>query len=792
MKRSSFFRVALFFLFISAGLSLYVSVCLQSFSYSISSHSFHLDWGLAFSILLIWPLLMGLWRFLSLLETKYAWTSHLRSGGNLLAFLPFTLGFFSPLLLSYYLTQNDLQIRLKILGMVMVLGFLFLTFIHLPDPLRRKISPKKWVHQFNRLPLKKRLWILFLVAFFLYQSSTYFFVSQGKAFMGDEPYYLLTTHSLYQDKDINVANNYRNEDYFHFYPPDLYPNFKLKPYARFGRKGTRSVYSINQPGISVLMLPFYWLSQFFKGKTLIFILKGSLSLWAVLLGLQIYLLSRELWNREKLALSLWIIYSFSCPIFFYAFHLYPEIPIAFFSVYIFRKLRTPKPLSSPQYLFLGFLLSLFLWFGLKYNMIFGPLLLVSGFVFIKEHRIRWRILYFLIFPFLSLILFYLYIYELYGSLYPMAIYEGVITPEKLEAFRKSLFHIPLRLRVDSFLDYFLDQRDGLLLYSPVYFFSFLGLVEAFRRHKRDLCLMLLISLPYILNYAFFTHRQGSCPPGRVLTSVSWVGIILVGYFFAFNRKKLYSVLFGMSVLVSLASSFILLNHPRFLYQPTTHEYTFRAGKFFIHLSNLHFYLPQYLPSFVKVNNLEYLPNYIWLGLILTFIMGYIWKKNLSFPSRFSVRTGLTWAFLLFISWWFVLYPRLSLNFPKKVSFADGEKITFYSLGRYTRMKKPGEFHLTHSPYTYHFHFTSWRKIKKIRLQWEAERGEYKVELKLFDKNLYKGKTSQKLQKFVSFSPPFYPYKNTHLYRISLHLKKLSDTPMPQPPFSFHLYPSYRK
>lgn len=790
MKRFSSFLAVLFFLVLSLGLSFYFLIYSRSSSYNISSHSFHLDWSFGLSTLLIWILLLGLWRFLSRRETKSTGIPHLNPSENLLFFLPFTLAFLSPLLLSYYLTQSDFQNRLKILGMILFLGFLVLISLRPPAPFRKKMTLKKWINRFLELPLKKRLLILFLAAFLVYQFGTYFYVSRGKAFIGDEPYYLLTTHSLYEDQDINVANNYRNQDYFHFYPPKLYPHLKLQPYARFGRRGIRSAYPINQPGISVLMLPFYWLSQLFEGKTLIFILKGSLSLWAVLLGLQIYLFSRELWNREKRALLIWFVYSFSAPIFFYAFHLYPEIPIALFSVIIFRKVCSRKPLTSPQYLFLGLLLSLFLWFGLKYNMIFGPLLLVSGFVFLKEHRIRWRVLYFLIFPFLSLILFYLYIYELYGSFYPMAIYEGVITPEKLESFRKTLFQLPLMLRVDSFLDYFLDQRDGLLLYSPVYFFSFLGLVEAFRRHKRELSLMLLVSLPYILNYAFFTHRQGSCPPGRVLTPVSWAGMILVGYFLASNRKKLYSFLFGLSVTGSLVTSFILLNHPQFLYQPTTHQFTFRGGEYFIHLSNLYFYLPQYLPSFIKVNNLQYLPNYIWLGLLLTFVIGYLWKRDLSIPHRFSTRAVLVWILLLFISWWLVLYPGKALYLPKKVTYAGGEKITFYSLDRYARMKKPGEFHLTQSDRSYQFLFTSWRKIKKIKVEWGTESGKYKVELKLFDRILYKGKTTQNSNQVTTTSPPFYSYKNSHLYRISLYLKNLSHTRTSQHPYSFSIYPFY--
>ncbi len=55
-------------------------------------------------------------------------------------------------------------------------------------------------------------------------------------FSGDEPNYLLTTHSLLADRDINLENNYRNRDYFHFYDEKENPNLRMNPYARAGSK----------------------------------------------------------------------------------------------------------------------------------------------------------------------------------------------------------------------------------------------------------------------------------------------------------------------------------------------------------------------------------------------------------------------------------------------------------------------------------------------------------------------------------------------------------------------------
>jgi hypothetical protein len=674
---------------------------------------------------------------------------------DLITFLPLSLTLLSPFMLKFYLTASDFKLRLNIMASLIILAIIYLKIAQLNRHKILKPVLNKAIKKFGSLSTKKKLLLLFLVSYVLYNLCTFCIVSKGFAYTGDEPYYLLTAHSLYQDQDLNLANNYAQNDYFHFYPRKYFPDLRLRAYARFGRKGTDYVYPINQPGISFLILPYYWLGRFLEGRTLIFILKGSLSIWAVFLGLQLYLFSREQWGKESVSLTLWFAYSFTAPILFYAIHLYPEVPIALFSLYIYRKVRSKTPLSLFHYFFLGFLLSLFFWFGLKYNMIFWPFLLISCYFLFKNHKARWRIAAFLFPPIISLGLNYYYIYEMYGSFNPIAIYEGVISANTLQNYRDIILKTPILLRMDSFFDYFLDQRDGLLLYSPLYFFSFLGLIEIYRRCKKDFFILLFITLPFILNYAFFAHRQGGCPQGRVLASLSWIGFILIGYFFVHNRKKIYSGLFWISYTVGLIIPILLLQNPSFLYQPTTHEYTFRGSELFISLSNLYFYLPGILPSFIKVNNLSYIPNYIWLGLILLFIMGYAYKKSLYLSKHLSNPAILAMTSLLALFLLFSLYPSTALISPVKANYSPSKTIGFYSLDRFSKMRNPGEFHLSKSSYEYIFRFTSWRRIEKLRLKFGAVDGEHYVKIKLFDTTLFEGNTSDEIRTIFATTPPRY-------------------------------------
>jgi len=791
-KKKTHFPAALIFLFsIAVGLSFYVSICIKSNTFTIDDHGFHPS--VLFLILLTAVFFIALvlfWRGTASVESRFFkkdLSFFLRK--DLFAFVPLSLSLLSPFLLSHYLTAGDLKVRLKILAALMVFGFLIIKWVQVSRLERVREAAEKIGSWFRAFSLRKKIFILFIASFFIYNLCSFFLIRNGRDFTGDEPYYLLTAHSIYKDQDINVANNYLNKDYYHFYSKEKYPDLKLGIYARTGKKGNQYIYPINLPGISVLMLPHYWLSRFFNGEARTFVLSVSLSFWACLLGIQLFLFFQELWRKEKVSLFFWFLYSFTVPVLFYSIHLYPEIVVAFFSFYVFRKVRSEKPLSVFQLVLCGLFLSTFFWFGLKYNMVFWPLLLVAVYFLLKEHRVRWRVVCFLSLPAVSVVLFYSFVYSLYGTVNPISIYEGMMTPEKLKAFKDLVLSIPVWLRIDSFFDYFLDQRDGLLLYAPFYFFFFTGIVEMFRRSKKDLIALLFISVPFLLNYAFLTHRQGFCPQGRILTPLSWILIVFVGYFFVYNRKKVYSRLFSIGCAFSFIIAVLLLFHPSFLYQSTTHIHTFRAGDLFLFLSSLNLSVPGFLPSFIKVNNLSYVPNYIWLGLILVFLLGYIIKKDCFFRKKIKAASVFTIIGFIFLFWWLALYPRAVLIHPQKADFPKGEKLTFYSLSRLVQMQRPGEFRISQDNRNYWFYFTSWREIKKLEVGFRSSRGEHIVECRYFDRVFFKGRTTEQEKSVALTELPFYSYRNTHLYRVDIQIDRTSPDAS-RAPFFLKFNPRY--
>ena len=778
------------FIILSLGIALFLDIYIQSFRFTILDHAYRpglmiiLLWIAALA--LIYPLCSLLTRW----EASYfgADPAFWRRRGAL-ALVPLGFLFLSPWLLRFFTTGGDLRVRLRLLAAWAVAGAVFLKLSGFARFLVKRGSLlDRAILRFSAFPPRRRAFILFLASFLIYQAAAFIIVSRGPSFSGDEPYYLLTAHSLLRDGDINVANNYARQDYFYFYSKKDNPRLKLGIYGREGRDGKGSIYPINLPGISVLMLPFYWLSRLFSGKWLTFILKTSLSFWASLLGLQVYLYARERWERERLSLGLWALYSFSAPVLFYAVHLYPEVPIAFFAFYVFRKVSGRTPLSTVGMILCGSLLGLFPWFGLKYSFLFYPLFLVSMYFLLKEQKARLKALVFAVPPLVSMVLFYIFVYSLYGTFSPIAVYEGVMSPERAEAFKQLVLGIPFRSRVDAFLDYFLDQRDGLLLYSPLYFFGLLGLVELYRRKKSDFWSLLLIGLPFLLNYALFTHRQGAAPQGRVLAPLSWILIIAVGYFIVHNRRKAFSFFFGAAAGAGFLIAGILLANPSFLYQPTTHEVTSRPGELFVYLSNLHFFLPPYLPSFIKVDSTRYLPNYVWLAGIIVFLGAYLFSKK-ERPLGRAVPSVFAYGVLAATFFLWVLFPRSPLYPVKTVEYSPQSALGFYTfpMGKGVIAKESGDFYL-HLEKPYRFLFGSRKKLARVKLRFGSNKGEYDLEMRQFDLPLWRGKTNGEVKE-IDFEPAAaYEFKQLFLYEVDLRLSHRSDESMLLEPFLFQVIP----
>jgi hypothetical protein len=229
---------------------------------------------------------------------------------------------------------------------------------------------------------------------------------------------------------------------------------------------------------------------------------------------------------------------------------------------------------------------------------------------------------FLAAPAVSLVLLGLYSKALYGSFNP-----AVISPEK------NFFAIPLKFKIETLLSFFLDQRDGLLVYAPVFLLIFLVGKKEIRGNIRDFFLLAALFLSYILFHAFTTVRGAYSPAGRPSLFVMWIMAIFLAAYYRHSRPGIFKSLFRWLAGLTVFATVWFFYYPLFLYQPVTREVSQRASSWLLFMSSEAADLPSFFPSFLKKENAAWLPNRVWLALIAVGILSYyagsswtLWRK----------------------------------------------------------------------------------------------------------------------------------------------------------------------
>ena len=149
-----------------------------------------------------------------------------------------------------------------------------------------------------------------VVSFAVYAAFGLHFARQV-GFSGDQPHYLIITHSLYADHDLDIANNHVNRDYRSFFQGQLNPDFL--------RRGLHEeIYSIHAPGLPTLLVPAYAVGGALGAVVFV-------AAVAALTALAIFDLATMLAGRET-ATIVWAATCFTVPFVPHAWLIYPELP----------------------------------------------------------------------------------------------------------------------------------------------------------------------------------------------------------------------------------------------------------------------------------------------------------------------------------------------------------------------------------------------------------------------------------------------------------------------------------
>jgi len=530
--------------------------------------------------------------------------------------LPFASGLLIPVMKLFYVNPDDWARRLNhllLLALVFSLGLIVVQSGFFRPLLVR----------FNRLSLRKRLGLIFTISLLFFILASVIMVQKGIKPSGDEPHYLVITQSLTRDLDLNVFNQYARQEYRDFL------DYRLRSHARVG-KGFKKWYSFHLPGLSFTLSPLFLFPM--PPPVLYLLVRCYMGIFGALLAVLTYLFSLRLIKDPSKALAATLVFMMTVPVFFMSIHIYPEIQVLSLllsSLYLLLFSKNPGPRT---FVAAGFLLGITIFWGLKYAIFIYLYSAGITVCFLHKKQIR-KALWFLIFPLFFQLLFFGYLYRAYGNLSPGSIYQGIGDKTRQNTYLDTLIHkIPLKNRVETLLDYFLDQRDGLLPYSPFYIFALPGLLIALRKirvYKKHL-LLSLPPLAYLLYHGFTTIRAGYCPQGRYLVPVIPVLLLFAFLYYRESRNQLCRRLFSILPLYSLLVVVYQVLHPPTLYQPTTHGITTRAGLMFQQWSNSVIHLPGLLPSFVKIpGNSGYLPNLIFPILMVLFTVFALQKSEYS-------------------------------------------------------------------------------------------------------------------------------------------------------------------
>jgi hypothetical protein len=396
---------------------------------------------------------------------------------------------------------------------------------------------------------------------------------------GDEPFYLMTAISMWEDHDLNECNNYRDFDEERLYPPGyalfklprgfkgwdkaplpLMPhNAQISPWWRacvstdpedpLPDDGTgNEMYSKHGLGLSLLILPSFVIGD--RAGVVFF-----LTLLGAALAANVYLFARESTGKMMPALLTWVAFAFTAPQMPYSYLIFPELPAALFVIYAFRRIRLWNN-NTLQLALIGFSIAFLPW--LHYRFVPVSAGLFAYFVYQEfKHRgaARWG-KYVLVAAqsVVSAVLLMAFFYHRYETIYP--------NPDD----HAGISDVAGTIR--GVVGLFIDQQWGLFIAAPIFILALVGvLVMAVERGwRKDLLWIGIVFLPYFALIANYAQWWGEwCPPARYLASV--LPLLALPFAVSLDNIKsvLYKGIYGALLALSILVMAGFLSQPKWMY-----------------------------------------------------------------------------------------------------------------------------------------------------------------------------------------------------------------------------------
>ena len=334
---------------------------------------------------------------------------------------------------------------------------------------------------------------------------------------GDEPWFLLVTHSIAYDFDRDLANNYRNEDSLAFMPRAIEP----QPGDPEGPDG--AVYSRHGAVLQTVMAPAYR----FGGRAGAMVVIAALAALAAWLFLDLTAFSQD----ARARLIAYLVFGFAAPFLIYSQQIWAEVAAVLLAVAALRWINrltrdrndpAAKPGRDDRIVWLLLALALAVMPALKLRLVLVSAALALICVLRLPPGLRRRgalVLAAVLAPTGALVLW------LNRTTFGTVL--GMHSWSELELYRESAMSMALGLN-----GLFFDLAYGLVACAPIWLLLVPAAVVAWRHHRRLLGEVALIAVPTLLLVASRSEWYGGwSPPFRYgLVLLPFLAMLLVPLF----------------------------------------------------------------------------------------------------------------------------------------------------------------------------------------------------------------------------------------------------------------------
>ncbi len=482
-----------------------------------------------------------------------------------------------------------------------------------------------------RVPIKVTVLV---VAFCVYAMISGFHIQRATT-TGDEPHYLLITHSLWHDHDTNLYNNYNNRDFESFFWYDLQPSW-----GDVNPKDETKVYSYrHKGGFPHTLIPGYVLGGRL-GATL------QMNLIAALLMLQVFLLSYEVFGSLKASFLTWLCVAFTVPMMIYMGQIYPETLAALLTIWGVRQIRQLRLEDSfsttrfwPSVVFIGLTLIALVLLKTRYVPVAGTLVLFLLYQIVASRmggKLNKRML--------VNILLVLVCVTIAALLADTCLLGGKLW-DRLNDREYMVWILSTHNPVKGFLGLLFDQEYGLLFYTPVYLLALVGIGLLPRKTlKTTLPLFGIFTLNYLVLAVWPLWHAAPTPPGRYLLPVlPLLGIFLTPFLGAFQcgqdarvpMSTLQRMVFGVCVIWSALAAWMMTLNPQWRYNwadGTNNILEMLSWRLSLNLTDI-------FPSWIRMTPL----TPVLTGLVILLIGGliFLFRREIASSQPFLARLATT-------------------------------------------------------------------------------------------------------------------------------------------------------